>query len=78
MSSSGSDRKSDVDATVFKARLGQLIKQHGSLRAVSLVSGIDYAYLWRLARGDKANPGKRILKKLGLRRVCKIYYESTI
>lgn len=50
-------------------RIAQLIAQHGSLRAVSRVTEIDAGYLSRLASGEKVNPGKDKLRRLGLRRV---------
>ena len=50
-------------------RIAQLIAQHGSLRAVSRVTEIDAGYLSRLASGEKVNPSKDKLRRLGLRRV---------
>lgn len=50
-------------------RISELIAQHGSLRAVSRVLGIDPGYLSRLHSGEKVNPEKEKLHRLGLRRV---------
>jgi len=54
----------------LKERINQLVLQHGSLRAVARVSGIDVGYLSRLRSGAKANPPPiHTLRRLGLRRV---------
>lgn len=53
----------------LKERINQLVLQHGSLRAVARVSGIDVGYLSRLRSGAKANPPIHIFRRLGLRRV---------
>ena len=50
-------------------RIGQLVQQHGSLRAVARVTEIDVGYLSRLRAGEKVNPEKDKLRRLGLRRV---------
>lgn len=50
-------------------RIEQLVAQHGSLRAVSRVTEIDAGYLSRLRSGEKVNPEKDKLRRLGLRRV---------
>jgi hypothetical protein len=56
-------------------RIEQLVQQHGSLRAASRVVGIDAGYLSRLRSGEKVNPEKDKLRRLGLRRV--VSYELT-
>ena len=53
----------------LKERIDELVAQHGSLRAVSRVTGIDAGYLSRLRTGEKASPNKDKLRRLGLRRV---------
>jgi hypothetical protein len=53
----------------LQERVAQLVEQHGSLRAAGRAVQIDPGYLHRLACGDKARPGKLILKRLGLREV---------
>lgn len=50
-------------------RINELVAQHGSLRAVARVTEIDAGYLSRLRSGEKANPDKDKLRRLGLRRV---------
>lgn len=50
-------------------RIEQLVQQHGSLRAVGRVTEIDPGYLSRLRAGEKVNPEKDKLQRLGLRRV---------
>lgn len=53
----------------LQERIDELVAQHGSLRAVSRVTEIDAGYLSRLRAGEKANPEKDKLRRLGLRRV---------
>ena len=53
----------------LQERIDQLVVQHGSLRAVARVTEIDAGYLSRLRSGEKANPEKDKLRRLGLRRV---------
>ena len=50
-------------------RIDELVAQHGSLRAVARVTEIDAGYLSRLRSGEKVNPEKDKLRRLGLRRV---------
>lgn len=50
-------------------RIDELVAQHGSLRAVARVTEIDAGYLSRLRAGEKVNPEKDKLRRLGLRRV---------
>lgn len=50
-------------------RIDQLVEQHGSLRALARVTEIDAGYLSRLRSGEKINPEKAKLRRLGLRRV---------
>lgn len=49
--------------------IDELVQQHGSLRAVARVTEIDVGYLSRLRTGEKVNPDKDKLRRLGLRRV---------
>jgi hypothetical protein len=53
----------------LQPRIDELVAQHGSLRAVARVTEIDAGYLSRLRTGEKVNPEKDKLKRLGLRRV---------
>jgi hypothetical protein len=53
----------------LQERIEQLVAQHGSLRAVSLVTEIDVGYLSRLRSGEKFAPEKDKLRRLGVRRV---------
>lgn len=53
----------------LQERIDELVQQHGSLRAVARVTEIDAGYLSRLRTGEKANPEKDKLRRLGLRRV---------
>ena len=50
-------------------RIDELVAQHGSLRAVARVTEIDAGYLSRLRTGEKVNPEKDKLRRMGLRRV---------
>ena len=47
-------------------RIEMLVKQHGSLSAVSRVTGVDAGYLSRMKNGTSMNPSKGILRKLGV------------
>jgi len=53
----------------LRERINQLVSQHGSLRAVARVTEIDAGYLSRLRTGEKVNPEKDKLRRLGLRQV---------
>lgn len=55
--------------TTLQERIDELVTRHGSLRAVARVTMIDAGYLSRLRTGEKVNPEKGTLKRLGLRRV---------
>ncbi len=56
------------------ARIQELAKQHGSLRAAARALEIDHAYLWRLQQGEKTEPGAAVLRKLDLRRIVTVNY----
>lgn len=45
------------------------IDKHGGLRAAARALDINWAYLWRLHRGEKRNPTAKVLRKLKLRKV---------
>lgn len=47
-------------------RIADLVRQHGTLQAVSRVLKIDCGYLSRLSTGEKQAPGEKVLRKLGL------------
>lgn len=53
----------------IRARIFELIVEHGSLRAVANATEIDVAYLSRLQSGEKANPKTDVLSRLGLVKV---------
>ena len=53
----------------LQERIDQLVQQHGGLRAAARVTEIDASYLSRLRSGEKVNPEKDKLRRLGLRRV---------
>lgn len=53
----------------LQERIDHLVQQHGSLRSVARVTEIDVGYLSRLRAGEKVNPEKDKLRRLGLRRV---------
>lgn len=55
--------------TLLQERIGELVTQHGSLRAAARVLEVDAAYLWRLKSGEKDDPGETLLRRMGLRRV---------
>lgn len=59
----------------LKTRIEEFEKRHGGLRPAARVLQIDPGYLCKLKSGSK-NPSKKILKKLGLRKV--IIYEDTL
>ena len=46
----------------------RLRKRYGSYRKAEAATGINYAYLQRLATGDKVNPSDAVLTVLGLER----------
>jgi transcriptional regulator with XRE-family HTH domain len=50
-------------------RIAELVEQHGSLRAVARVLGVDPGYLSRLQSGEKVDPGLLLLRHMKLRRV---------
>lgn len=50
-------------------RINELVAQHGSLRELARVTEIDVGYLSRLRAGEKVNPEKEKLRRLGLRRI---------
>lgn len=45
------------------------IRRHGSLRAAARAMKMDPSYLLRLMTGEKVNPSRATLAKLGLLRV---------
>jgi transcriptional regulator with XRE-family HTH domain len=60
---------------MLKQRINELVTQHGSLRAVARVLGVDVGYLSRLRGGAKTNPSPEILRKLNLRKSVEVRYE---
>ena len=55
----------------LREHIEALIKEHGTLTALSRRSGISVDYLGHMRAGRKTNPGPNVLKKLGLRRVVR-------
>jgi len=55
-----------MKAGLFKLRIDELVNVYGSIRQVGKALHIDHAYLHRLSTGEKQNPSKVILRKLGL------------
>jgi len=53
-------------AGLFADRIKQLADVYGSVRAVGRALNIDHVYLHRLMSGEKQNPSKPVLRKLGL------------
>lgn len=51
---------------LLKDRINELTKIYGSTRAVGRALNIDHAYLHRLMNGEKQNPSKTVMRKLGL------------
>jgi mRNA-degrading endonuclease RelE of RelBE toxin-antitoxin system len=49
-------------------RIKTLVAAYGSYRIMGKALHIDHAYLHRLATGEKINPGKVLLRKIGLER----------
>jgi hypothetical protein len=41
---------------------------HGSWRKAEAATGVNYNYLFRMARGEKTNPSAEVLAVLGLER----------
>jgi hypothetical protein len=57
------------EETTLSKCIAELVEKHGSLRAAALAVNIEVGYLSRLAAGEKVNPSKEFLRRLGLRRV---------
>jgi hypothetical protein len=64
-----------ADETMLQRRIAELVTQHGSLRNVGRVLGVDVSYLSRLRAGSKTAPSKTLLRRMGLRAV--VTYERT-
>lgn len=56
----------NMRASLLKKRIDELAELYGSVRAVGNALKIDHAYLYRLRQGEKKNPSKTVLVKLGL------------
>ncbi|MFA7291846.1 MAG: hypothetical protein WC023_06315 [Rhodocyclaceae bacterium] len=56
-------------------RIKELADQHGGIRPAARVLQCDHAYLWRLANGEKDDPGPVLLRRMGLRQI--VTYERT-
>lgn len=57
--------------TLLQERIGELVTQHGSLRAAARVLEVSPGYLSRLQSGEKDDPGETLLRRLKLRRVVR-------
>lgn len=51
---------------IIRVRVKELVGVYGSVRRAGRALNIDAAYLHRLMTGEKVNPSKVVLKKLGL------------
>ena len=56
----------EMRAALFGQRINELAAVYGSVRAVGKALSIDHVYLHRLASGEKQNPSKVVMRKLGL------------
>ena len=54
--------------TKIQAAAERLKVKHGSWRKAGSATGINYAYLHRLAKGEKTDPSDDVLAILGLER----------
>jgi hypothetical protein len=52
--------------TAVQKAVAALKKQHGTWRAAGKATGINYAYLYRLYKGEKVNPNAAILAGIGI------------
>lgn len=52
----------------LRDRIGELIKEHGGLRAAARAVDIDPSHLVRIRDGER-NASDEVLEKLGLRRI---------
>jgi hypothetical protein len=64
----------DVDLRTYVA---MLIRQHRGLRKAARALELDPAYLHRLKTGEKTNPSKAVLRKLGVCAVVTYQARST-
>lgn len=58
----------------IQAAIQALIDKHGGLRAAARAIDVSAAYLSRLHRGKKENPGGKALRRIGL--VKEVTYRS--
>jgi transcriptional regulator with XRE-family HTH domain len=63
-----------AEAITLRCRILEGVAMHGSLRKLADHIGVDVAYLSRLKKGDKINPGAEILDKLNLKRHEFVFY----
>ena len=61
-----------AEKALIKRRVKALVEKFGNVRQAARHVGMNYHYLYSLHRGEKSNPGDKILTKLGLRRVSYI------
>jgi hypothetical protein len=60
----------------LRDRITELVEKHGSFRNVGAVIDVDHVYLYRLHKGERADPSDDVLKKLKLKRVV-VYEDAT-
>ena len=53
----------------LRQKIESRIRKHGGLRAAAKAMDMDPSYLLRLMTGEKTNPSRKTLAKLGLVRV---------
>lgn len=59
------DQVMAMRAKLFSSKINELVSVYGSVRAVGRALNIDHVYLHRLMSGEKKNPSKAVLRKLG-------------
>lgn len=53
----------------------EMIREHGSIRALAKAVMVDHSYIQRLALGEKTNPSEKILRKLGIVKSVTVTYQ---
>ena len=53
----------------LRAHVATVIAKHGGLRLAARACHVNEGYLCRLASGKKCNPGKQMMKKLGIKKL---------
>ena len=55
----------EMRTSLFKQRIDELAGIYGSVRSTGRALNIDHVYLHRLCSGEKQNPSKAVMRKLG-------------